>query len=117
MHEMSLMASIFDVIKQSVEPYPDARVTKVTLVVGALTNAVPEALELAFEAFAKGSSLEGAVLEILQVPLTLQCGECQWQGAVENQFSICPECESLQVSIVAGRELLIKSLEVETDGD
>lgn len=117
MHEMSLMAGVFDVINKSIAPYPNAKVTKVILVVGALTNAVPDALQLAFEVFAKGSPVEGAVLEIQEVPLTLKCDECGWEGPVDIYQSVCPKCRSFNVRVIAGRELLIKSLEVETDGD
>lgn len=117
MHEMSLMEGIFEALHKSIEPYPGARVIKVNLVVGALTNAVPDALEFAFEAFSKGTRAEGAQLEIELVPLTIKCGQCNWEGPGEVTQFECPKCQSWQLEIVTGRELLIKSLEVETNGD
>lgn len=113
MHEMSLMASIFDIINQNLTGYPGARVIKVKLVVGAMTNVVPAALQMAFTAMSSGTPVEGAELLIEEVPLTACCHECGWQGEIEQYKFFCPVCSSMQVEIMTGRELYLDSLEVE----
>lgn len=113
MHEMSLMASIFDIIGRNLEAYPGARVKKVKLVVGAMTNVVPDAMQMAFEAMGRGTPAEGAELTIEEVPLTARCHECKWQGEIEEYRFFCPACSSPQLELLTGRELYIESLEVE----
>lgn len=113
MHEMSLMASIFDIIKQNLAAYPGTRVKKVKLVVGAMTNVVPDAMQLAFEAMSRDTPVEGAELVIREVPLTARCRECGWEGEIEQYSFLCPECSSLTIEVLTGRELYLESMEVE----
>lgn len=113
MHEMALMAGVFDIIRQHTAAIPDKKVTCVTLVVGEMTNAVPEALEAAFEVLSQGTNTEGARLEIRSIPLTAACSECGWEGKTEKFNFICPECSALGLEIKSGRELYVESLEVD----
>jgi len=113
LHEMALMGGVFDIIKQYTADLPDKKVTRVTLVVGEMTNAVPEALEAAFEVYAKGTAVEGAELVIRRIPLTACCTACGWQGKVEEHMFICPRCSGLGLEIRSGRELYVESLEVD----
>ncbi|MHB9095068.1 MAG: hydrogenase maturation nickel metallochaperone HypA/HybF, partial [Eubacteriales bacterium] len=89
------------------------RVTKVILVVGEMTNAMPDALEAVFTVFAHGTKVEGAELQIRMIPLTARCTECEWEGSIERHVFICPHCSSLGLEIKSGRELYVESLEVE----
>ena len=112
MHEMSLMAGVFDIIKQHTADL-HCRVTKVNLVVGEMTNAVPAALEAAFMVYAGGTNVAGAKLVITVIPLTAYCKECRWEGKIEQHEFICPQCSSLGLQIKSGRELYVESLEVD----
>lgn len=113
MHEMALMAGIFDIIKRHTADISDKKVTIVTLVIGKMTNTVPEALEAAFEVYAQGTMVEGAELVIKEVPLVAHCHACSWEGEIEKHMFICPHCSSLGMEIKSGRELYVESLEVD----
>jgi len=113
LHEMALMAGVFDIIRQYTTGLPDKKVISVTLVVGEMTNAIPEALESAFTVFALGTNAEGAELVIKEIPLTARCRECAWEGKTEKHLFICPECSALGLEIRSGREMFVESLEVE----
>lgn len=113
MHEMSLMAGVFDIIGQNMVEYPMAKILRVRLVVGALTNVAPDAMQLAFDVMSKGTPVAGAELEISEVPLTARCEDCGWQGEIGQYKFLCPDCASQQLEILTGRELYLDSLEVE----
>ncbi len=117
MHEMALMAGVFDIIKQYTANLTEKKVTKVTLVVGEMTNAVPEALETAFEVYAEGTIAQGAELLIREIPLVARCISCGWEGKTEKHMFVCPMCSSLGLEIRSGRELYVESLEVDEVGD
>lgn len=112
MHEMSLMASIFEILKQHL-PEEAQKVTNVTLVVGRLTNAVPDALQMAFEAFAHETKFEGAQLDIKVVPIKVKCQECALESEIDSPIFLCPACKSPVVEVLSGREMYIDSMEVE----
>ncbi|PKM80431.1 MAG: hydrogenase maturation nickel metallochaperone HypA [Firmicutes bacterium HGW-Firmicutes-14] len=113
MHEMALMAGVFEIISRYTADFPEKRVTKVTLVVGEMTNAVPEALEAAFEVYANSTNVEGAELVIKEIPLLARCTECGREGRIEKHMFVCPACSSLSMEIKSGRELYVDSLEVD----
>ena len=110
---MSVMGGVFDVIDQTLSQYDVQRVTQVKLKVGQMTNAEPDALRFAFEAFSKDTVCENAQLIIEQVPVRGRCDECEKEFEVEQLFFFCPFCQSPKVKIIEGEELLLESLEVE----
>lgn len=113
MHEMALMAGVFDIIKQYTASIEGKKVNRVTLVVGEMTNAVPEALQYAFEVYAAETIGSGAELIIKEIPLVASCSNCGWEGKTEKHMFICPQCSALGMEIKSGRELYVESLEVD----
>lgn len=113
MHEMSLMEGVFDVIEQTLSQYDVKQVLQVKLKVGELTNAEPDALLMAFEAFSKDTRCEGAELIVERVPVRGRCKNCHREFNVKTILFICPECGGTGIEVIQGEELLIESLEVE----
>lgn len=113
MHEMSMMAGVFDTIYTAVSGQRVNKVCKVKLLVGRFTNAEPDALTFAFQAFSKHTLADGAKLEIEEVPVTGLCQDCGLEFAVEDMVFRCPSCRSFSIHIVSGTELVLHSLEVE----
>lgn len=113
MHEMSLMNGVFEAIEDTLTHYTVKKVTLVKLKVGRLTNAEPEALQMAFTAFAQGTLCEGAELEVEMVPVKGECKNCKEEFEIEDLAFACPVCEHLGIDIIQGEELLLESLEVE----
>ena len=87
------------------------RVTRVRLEVGRLTAVVPDAMRFCFEVCARGTSLEGAVLQIDEVPGRIRCARCGDETELADPIPLCP-CGSAEVEVIAGRELRIKEVEV-----
>lgn len=108
MHELSLMRSLVDTIEA--RP-PAGRIRVVRLEVGRLSCVLPDALRFCFELCARGSLLEGADLEILEIPGRASCRSCGREGPIEPPLPIC-ECGSSDLDILAGSELRLKNLEV-----
>ena len=108
--------SLLEIVEQEARPYAGARVTRVQLRIGKLSTVVPDALRFAFDAITRRGIAEGAVLEIEEVPLSIRCRQCEEVFIVEDPFMICPRCEGIDVEMVSGRELEIRSMEI-CDGD
>jgi len=115
-HEFGVAQSLLEIVEQEARPYGGARVTRVQLRIGQLSAVVPDALRFAFEAITRGGIAEGASLEIEEVPLKIRCHQCAEEFTVENPFMVCPRCEGVDVEMIAGRELEIRSMEI-ADGD
>lgn len=113
MHEMSLMGGVFDVIDSLLARHDIKKVTQVKLKIGKLTNAEPDALNLAFEAYAKDTVCEGAELIIDLIPVRGKCKDCGEEFAIEGLQFLCPRCQNFHIEVIQGEELLLESLEVE----
>jgi hydrogenase nickel incorporation protein HypA/HybF len=92
----------------------DRRVTKVELKVGYLRQVVPAALAFGFELVAQGTPVEGAELEIEEVPARVRCERCGAEGELDGFPLCCPSCGSLDVAVTAGEELHVEALEVDS---
>ncbi|MCO1600164.1 hydrogenase maturation nickel metallochaperone HypA [Desulfosporosinus nitroreducens] len=113
MHEMSLMGGVFEVIEQTVSQHKVKRVLQVKLKVGALTNAEPDALQMAFEAYGKDTICEGAELLVERIDVLGRCQNCHYEFNVTGMFFLCPKCQDINIEVIQGEELLLESLEVE----
>jgi len=117
MHEMGIAMQILEIATASIpDDMPEVRVEKVNLRVGKLAAIVPESLRFCFDIAAKDTPLDGAVLDIEEIPVVAVCNDCRHQWTIDEPVFSCPECKSGAIQIVSGRELDIESIEI-TDED
>lgn len=108
MHELALMESLVTAVVRKV---PDEKVIVVRLDVGRLTAVLPGALRFCFDICTKGTRLEGAVLEIQEIPGRARCRRCEGELEIQASVSACP-CGSLDLQVLSGRELRLRDVEV-----
>jgi hydrogenase nickel insertion protein HypA len=107
------MGGVFEIIDKTLTQHQAKKVLMVKLKVGELTNAEPDALEMAFEAYSKDTLCEGAELIVERVPVRGRCRNCQHEFSVKTMFFLCPNCKNVNIEVIQGDELLLESLEVE----
>ena len=113
MHEMGIIAGVLDATVQSATEAGATRVLGVTLRIGEMTEAIPEALEFAFEALTEGTICEGASLTVNTVGPHSICSECGEEFDHDRFHRSCPACGSYETILLNGRELEIESIEVD----
>jgi hydrogenase nickel incorporation protein HypA/HybF len=110
MHELAIAESI---LRIAGEHAAGRRVAKVELRVGHLRQVVPEALAFSFELVAQGTPLEGAELELEEVPVAGRCRGCGTEGLLAAFPLACRACGGLAVELTQGEELSVEAIEVE----
>jgi hydrogenase nickel incorporation protein HypA/HybF len=114
MHELTIIKQVIDVIQERVDDGSlGGRIRRVHLHVGKLSAAVPANLSFLFGVISEGTPLEHASLEITEVPMSYSCKTCHAVFPTDRPVSRCPVCRSRNLVMVAGRELLIDSVEVD----
>lgn len=108
MHELAITESLVNGVADHVG---DATVVRVVVHIGRLSGIVPEALGQCFELCALGTQLEGATLEIVDVPGRGVCRHCSALLDTNDPVPLCT-CGSIDVDVVQGREMLVKEVEV-----
>ena len=113
MHELSLIAGLFDILEEKAREHKSRRITAVKLRVGRLAGAVPELLVSAFDMYKKGTLAEEAVLETVAVPVKVLCRACGAEFEVEDFVFRCQSCDAPDLEILTGTDLLLEKIELE----
>ena len=108
MHELSITQSVVDTVN---ERMAGQRVVSLRLEVGRLSGVVPDAMRFCFELVTDKTVLEGARLDIDETAGRAHCRGCGQDFTLTDLILLCP-CGSADVDVTAGRELVIKSVEV-----
>ena len=112
MHELAIAESIVQIAGRHAN---GRRVTKVQLKVGHLRQVVPSALSFSFELVAHDTPVEGAQLEMEEVPAVGRCRDCGTESRLESFPLQCRRCEGFDLEVLGGEELYVEFLELEED--
>lgn len=110
MHELSIAGSVVEIASRQAN---GRRVTKVRMKVGHLRQVVPSALAFSFELVTEGTPVEGAELEMEEIPATGRCRACAEESRFDGFPLQCASCGGFDLEILSGEELLVESLELE----
>ncbi len=114
---MSIATSLLNIIRQEMDKHGATKLISVKVVFGKLSNIVADSLDFAFEVLTKDTVLEGAKLEIEELPLTMRCCKCETEFSPElanAMFAPCPECgEEFGHTLLTGKELYLENIQAE----
>jgi hydrogenase nickel incorporation protein HypA/HybF len=113
MHEVSIMTEAVRMAVETARAQGANRICQMRLRVGAMSGAVPDALQFAFEAVTDGTMAQGATLAIEAVPASWWCAACAASFNVNHTVPECPRCGAWSHELRGGRELNIASIEIE----
>lgn len=115
MHELSLCASIVEIVERARQGRP---VETVHVRVGQLRQVVPETLVHCWRLVTEATPLAGSALVVDHVPVVVRCRGCGSRTEVAELLLLaCVACGSGRVTVVCGEEFLVTSLEVDDTTD
>lgn len=110
MHELAISEAIVSEVCERVET---GSVVRVVLQIGQLSAVAPDAVRFCFEVAARGTRLEGAALEIVEIPALARCRSCQAEVALGDALVVaCCLCGGVDLTVLSGHELRIQCVEV-----
>jgi hydrogenase nickel incorporation protein HypA/HybF len=113
MHELSIAMGIIDIVEDQAGKARATTISEIEIEVGMLAGVALDALEFALEVAVKGTILEDAARKIMTIPGRGKCCSCVQEFDIENFFSRCPECGGINIDIIQGEELRVKSITVD----
>ena len=113
MHELSIVASLFEIMEEKALEKGSKKIISVKLQIGKLSGVVPEFLITAFDMYKKDTIAHNAELEIEEVPLTIQCKTCGKTMTRDDFVYICLHCGSQDLKTLTGKELFLEKMELE----
>ncbi len=116
MHELSIAISLVELACEEADRLGRVHVDALHLRLGPLSGVVKEALAFSFEIAAQGTAVEGARLDIEDVPVTAFCPRCKAERTLDASLCLrCPVCEGALTEVRHGREMELTALEVTDD--
>ena len=113
MHEIRIAEDLSRIVLEVASERKLHRVTVVNISFGQLVQIVPEIFEFAFREIVRDSVAQDARLNIEIIPVKMKCRNCGTGFRVEDNIFKCINCGSVDLEIINGKELFIKSLEGE----
>lgn len=114
MHEMALMGDILNIIQEDIKKRSLTKVTKVELTVGDISNAMPDALEMAFDIY-KTQSIpflpKDCELIIHREEAKAKCYICDFVYIPEQKLAVCPNCKVPSGQLISGETFKVHSYE------
>jgi len=113
MHELSIIASLFEILQEKAQEQKATKIILVKLKVGKLSGVVPEFLQTAFDLYKKDTIAADSTIEIEAVPLKIRCRKCRAEVLQDDFVFICPACGSTELETLEGTELFLEKIDLE----
>jgi hydrogenase nickel incorporation protein HypA/HybF len=113
MHEIRIAEDLSRIVLEAASEKNLRKVTGINISFGQLVQIVPEIFEFAFREIVRDSVARDALLDIEIIPVRMKCSKCGIDFRVEDNSFKCSKCGSVDLEIINGKELFIKSLEGE----
>ncbi|WP_458413771.1 hydrogenase maturation nickel metallochaperone HypA [Schinkia sp. CFF1] len=114
MHEIALMGDILKIVGLNANKQNIRKVKKVNLIVGDLSNALPDALEMAFDIYKRqGVDFldEHSELLITREEAKAVCTICETEYVPDQRIAVCPECHIPTGKLISGETFKVDSFE------
>jgi hydrogenase nickel incorporation protein HypA/HybF len=111
MHELGLCAQMVDDVSAKVG---EQKVARVVLEIGALSAVLPDAMRFCFDLCTQGTPLEGAALDVREVPGRAKCTQCATELELLKPFGRCA-CGCSDLTWLSGEELRVTHVQLQEE--
>ena len=112
MHELSIALGILKIAEDEAAKAKAEKVESIELEIGTLAGVELDSLEFVWSSATKETILEHSNMEIKVIEAEAKCVDCETIFKIDNYYDACPTCKSSLKTILKGKELRVKSLEV-----
>lgn len=108
------MSEIIKIVTEDARLKDIKKVNRIELIVGDLSNVLPDALELAFLYFQKvGHGLidENTELHIIREAAKAKCQTCLREFQPDFRIALCPQCGIVNCQLISGETFRVESYE------
>jgi hydrogenase nickel incorporation protein HypA/HybF len=114
MHELAVCQALIEQVERIARQKSARQVVSIELSIGRLSGVEPKLLEHAYPVASAGTRAANARLVIHTVEPRVRCRNCGSETTVEPNRVLCGACQGWQVDVVAGEEMLLQRVELET---
>jgi hydrogenase nickel incorporation protein HypA/HybF len=116
MHELAICNQLISQL-EAISRRHSGHVRQVYVGIGPLSGVEPRLLEDAYPLACAGTCAEGSQLDIQQVNVRVRCRSCGAESEAAPNRLLCAQCGDWHTDLLAGDELLLLRVELETSED
>ncbi|MDR0408521.1 MAG: hydrogenase maturation nickel metallochaperone HypA [Campylobacteraceae bacterium] len=113
MHELSVVNSLIELCEKNAKTNSAKKIVKVEVKIGKLSGIEPHFLKLTFDTFKEKTICDGSELIINIQEVMIKCRSCKVESKVSNNEFICKHCNSNDIEVTDGEDMLLMRLEME----
>lgn len=120
MHELSMAQGIINAVIETAENNNATEVTEIGIEIGRLAMINPEQLKFMLSVLVENTIVEEATIKIEEIPVEIECSECGFKGEADlddkDHYAPvveCPKCENRRISILNGKDCIVKNIVIE----
>jgi hydrogenase nickel incorporation protein HypA/HybF len=113
MHELKIAEDLTAIILDTAKREGLAIVSMVNISFGQMVQIVPDIFDFAFRECVRDTIAQDAQLSIEILPVIMECNLCGNKFDVRESGFLCDKCDSIDLRILQGKELFVKSIEGE----
>jgi len=114
MHELGIAQSLLNLVLEHLRSSERLRVTGLKIRIGELSAVNAASLTFCFQELARGTPVEGARIDVVDVPAAFRCRSCgHIYGGTPLDAGACSKCGGRDVEVSGGKELELIELQVE----
>ena len=110
MHELSIAEALVDQVVAVAYDNQLKKVDEVEIEVGVLRAVLDEVMQEAFRSVIKDTVVQGARLKLIEIKAVAECLTCAKKFEPEIDNFLCPACMVANVKILAGNNIILKSV-------
>ena len=112
MHEGAIVHSLLEIAKDIRIKENLKEITEIRIVVGKFHQIVEEVMITNFQYMkADYIGFENATLFMTEKNVKVRCEDCKHEFTIDEPIFMCPECDSFNTELIAGKELYIETME------
>jgi hydrogenase nickel incorporation protein HypA/HybF len=112
-HELAVTESILKIALDYAEKEMAKSVTDIYLRIGQLSSIIDDSVTFYWQFVSKDTICQNATLHFDRIQARFLCKECKTEYSIENEFSPCPQCQSLNVTLIQGDDFQMESISIE----
>lgn len=124
MHELAMAQGIINAVIETAENNNAIEVNEVVIEIGRLAMINPEQLKFMLDVLVEDTIVDGAKITTFEIPVEIKCSKCGYEGEADLDdldhyapIIECPECENKRISILNGKECIVKNIVIEQQED
>ncbi len=115
MHEFSIATSLIEQVEDIAKQNNASKVNIVELEVGSIRQVVPDIMQTAWQSATIDTLALNSKLIINEIQAKAKCRKCGFEFEPQLDSYLCPKCSIADVEILQGDEIILKSVDLETN--